>query len=48
MDKEKEKVPASGGAETSTKQIFHNESIAPIGGNVKRAAENSRELREAM
>lgn len=49
MDKVKEKVPASGEAETSThEKIFNNESIAPILGNVKRAAENSRELREVM
>lgn len=44
MDKVKEKVPASGGAETSTSEININKSITPIGGNVKRAAENSREL----
>lgn len=37
MDKVKEKVPASGGAETSTSEITHNESIAPFSGNVKRA-----------
>ena len=45
MDKVKEKAPASGGAETSTHdKIIFNKSIAPILGNVKRAAENSREL----
>ena len=36
MDKVKEKVPASGGAETSTSEININKSITPIGGNVKR------------
>lgn len=36
MDKVKEKVPASGGAETSTSEININESITPIGENVKR------------
>lgn len=35
MDKVKEKVPASGGAETSTSEININKSITPIGGNVK-------------
>lgn len=37
---ENKKVPASGGAETSTKQIFHNESITPIGGKVKGEKKN--------
>lgn len=36
MDKVKEKVPASGGAETSTSKININKSITPIGENVKR------------
>ncbi len=48
MDKVKEKVPASGGAETSTSEIIHNKSITPFGGNVKRKFESMEELRETM
>ncbi len=46
MDKVKEKVPASGGAETSTHdKIFYNESITPIGGDVKRGKGDIRKVK---
>ena len=45
MDNVKEKVPASGGAETSTHdKIFDNKSIPLLSKKVKRVTENSREL----
>ena len=45
MDKVKEKVPASGGAETSTSKININKSITPIGGDVKRGKGDIRKVK---